>query len=174
VSFEPQAASFRQLEAEVADDPRSQCLRPLGDTNEVKSVSGAANASSSSLLPMTARHRQGAPESAYASAETVEVCRLDDIAAEFLEPGDRVYLKLDVQGFEAQVIAGAPNVLASTSIVEAEVTLTELYAGQTLTPDLVGLMRERGLVPLQVAPELRDPATGELLQLNMWFGRAAP
>jgi FkbM family methyltransferase len=173
VSFEPQTAAFRALAATATGDPDWDC-RPeaVGAVSSKTQLNLSANSWSSSLLPISDRHRTAAPESEYEGTESVDVVRLDDLRDELVRSGDRVYLKLDVQGYEAQALAGATELLHDVVVVEAEASLAELYNGQVLVGDLVALLRAQSFVPLHVFPEFRDPHTHELLQLNVWFGRA--
>ncbi len=172
VSFEPQTEAFRTLARVAAYDDGWQCRKvAIGDRRTKVQVNISCNSWSSSLLPMSERHRRASPASIYADAEDVQLLRLDDLGAEFVRKDDRLYLKLDVQGYEAQVIAGAAETLSHAVVVEAEVSLVELYEGQTLINDFITLMGGHNFFPLHLAPEFRDPATGELLQLNMWFVR---
>jgi FkbM family methyltransferase len=172
VSFEPQTEAFRALARVAAHDDAWECRNvAIGDRRSNVQVNVSRNSWSSSILPMSERHRQAAPSSVYAEAEGVQLLRLDDLRNELVGRDDRLYLKLDVQGYEAQAIAGAAETLSQVVVVEAEVSLVELYEGQSLMGDFITLMRAHDFFPLHVAPEFRDPATGELLQLNMWFGR---
>jgi len=172
VSFEPQREAFRALARAADNDDAWECRNvAIGDRRSNVQVNISRNSWSSSLLPMSERHRQAAPASVYADSEDVQLLRLDDLRAEFVRKDDRLYLKLDVQGYEAQAIAGAAETLSQAVVVEAEVSLVELYEGQTLMSDFVNLMRDHNFLPLHLAPEFRDPATGELLQLNVWFAR---
>jgi FkbM family methyltransferase len=174
VSFEPQTAAFRGLAATAEGDPDWECRRAaVGDVSSQTQLNLSANSWSSSLLPISDRHRAAAPESAYEAAESVDVVRLDDLRDDLVQAGDRVYLKLDVQGYEKQALAGATELLRDVVVVETEASLAELYGGQVLAGDLVSLMRARAFVPLHVFPEFRDPHTQELLQVNIWFVRAA-
>jgi FkbM family methyltransferase len=173
VSFEPQTAAFRELSAAAADDEAWECRQvAIGDRASSVQVNIAGNSWSSSLLPMSDRQREASPASSYVASEDVPLVRLDDLRSELLRDDDRVYLKLDVQGYEAQAVSGAAETLANTAVVEAEVSLVELYEGQMLMSEFMTLMRGFGFFPLHVVPEFRDPATGELLQLNVWFVRA--
>jgi FkbM family methyltransferase len=172
VSFEPQTEAFRELARVAGNDDAWECRKvAIGDRRSNVQVNISSNSWSSSLLPMSERHRRASPGSAYADSEEVQLFRLDDLRAELVRKDDRLYLKLDVQGYEAQAIAGAAETLRQTVVVEAEVSLVELYAGQALMSDFVTLMRGHNFFPLHLAPEFRDPATGELLQLNVWFAR---
>ena len=65
-------------------------------------VSGDLEASS--ILAMEERHVRHWPPSEYVGTEAVTVERLDTVAAELIGPRDRAYLKLDVQGYELEVL----------------------------------------------------------------------
>lgn len=53
-------------------------------------------------------------------------------------------LKIDTEGFERQVIEGAPNFLRETQFVIAEVVVAEVYEDSYSFADFVGLMDENG------------------------------
>src|SRR5438105_8161614 len=107
VSFEPLAQSFAALDR-TADWEVHRLA--LGDRSGRTRLHVAANRQSSSLLPMADRHVRAAPESAVVGTEEVEVARLDDLGV--VQSGDRVYLKLDVQGAELDMHGGAAQTLA--------------------------------------------------------------
>jgi len=68
--------------------------------------------------------------------------RLDDI----VEITDADILKLDVQGAERDVLAGAERLLDSVGVVQTEVEFVELYAGQPLFAEVDQFLRRRGFV----------------------------
>lgn len=93
---------------------------------EMHVASRADCSSPLSLLP--AFEREGVRE---ARLERVSVVRLDDYVREKnLPPADLV--KLDVQGYERQVIEGAGVCLANARFVIVELSFQELYARQDL------------------------------------------
>jgi FkbM family methyltransferase len=172
VSFEPLSSARRELEHRAAAVPMWETRSfALGETAGTASFHVAGNSSSSSLLPMTARHVASAPESAYVVDEQVEVCRLDDVAPEVVRAGERVWLKLDVQGFELPVLLGAERTLEQVEVVETELSLVELYEGQALIGEMVAHLAARGFGTWYFEPVLRDPASGELLQVDGLFAR---
>jgi FkbM family methyltransferase len=71
----------------------------------------------------------------------VQTHRLDDLS----EIEDIDYLKLDVQGAELDVIAGAQRLLASALVVHTEVGFIPLYADQPLFGDVDVALRKAGL-----------------------------
>jgi FkbM family methyltransferase len=171
VSFEPLAEAFAELEQRVQDDPLWETRRlALSDHDGEADLQVAGNSWSSSLLAMKARHVASAPASAVVRSERVPLARLDTIW-DGLSHGDRAYLKLDVQGAELDVLRGAERALGDVDVVEAELSLVELYAGQPLLPDVVAFLEPRGFALVQLEPEFTDPQTGAILQLNGIFVR---
>ena len=53
-------------------------------------------------------------------------------------------LKIDVQGFERDVLLGSRSRLPLFRWVYVESSFTELYVGQILVPELIGFMRDAG------------------------------
>jgi FkbM family methyltransferase len=172
VSFEPLASAYRELERRAAAAPEWETRNfALGETEGTTSIHVAGNSWSSSLLPMGARHLASAPESAYVAEEQVEVKTLDALAPELARPDERVWLKLDVQGYEIPVLHGAEKTLAQVEVVETELSLVELYEGQALFGDVIAHLAERGFGAWFFEPVFRDPASGELLQIDGIFAR---
>ncbi|MDX6609353.1 MAG: hypothetical protein QOF85_1278 [Solirubrobacterales bacterium] len=172
LSFEPQAQMFERLRQAATSDSGWECRRQaVGSSPGSMTLHIAGNDGfSSSLLPMTEAHQQGEPSSAYVDTEEVEVTTLD--AA--LDPGPRarrLCLKVDVQGHEAEALAGAASTLARCRIVELELGLVELYEGQALFGELVSTLEQQGLVMADVEPAFNDRQTGQLLQVDALFIR---
>jgi FkbM family methyltransferase len=74
----------------------------------------------------------------------VKVERLDDYAARNkLSPPD--LMKLDVQGFEIEVLLGGAQTLKCTKAVIVEVSFKEFYKGQCRFDEVVSFLAEAGL-----------------------------
>ena len=146
--------------------PSWQTIRTaLGDVTGRAVIHISANSYSSSLLPITRRCVEAAPEAAYLGDEVVPVERLDAIEI----PAGAALLKIDTQGTESSVVRGADSVLDQVEAVEVEVSLVALYEGQ----DLAGRMQSSARqIPVALEPAFSDPASGEILQLDVLFARA--
>jgi hypothetical protein len=61
--------------------------------------------------------------------ETVQVKRLDDVIGEVTAPAGyrSVYLKLDTQGYDLEVIKGASATLKSIAALQTEVSVLPIY-----------------------------------------------
>lgn len=167
VSCEPMTQPFQLLCQLSRGDTRWQALQvAAGEAEATLVMHVSANSVSSSLLAPTAGQVAAAPESVQVREESVRVRRLDDVVAE-LDLVGPLWLKIDTQGFEQQVLAGAPHVLASAVGVQCEVSLSELYEGQADYLGIVGFLRDAGLSLVRVEPAFVEPTTGDALQLDV-------
>jgi hypothetical protein len=98
----------------------------------------------------------------------VTISRLDSCDI----PGDRLWLKLDVQGGELAVIDGAAQTLRRTRVVQVELSLTPLYDGAPLIEETVARLRAEGFTPVAMEGGFSDVATGEALQVEGLFRRS--
>jgi FkbM family methyltransferase len=172
VSFEPQSTAYTDLAAAAAADARWECRRvALGARDGDARLHLAANSSSSSFLEMGAQHLRSAPESLYIGDEDVSIARLDTLRNELVRPNDCIYLKVDVQGLELDVLRGAAETLQQVAVLDIELSLVPLYDGAPLFPEVVGHLGESGFGVLALEPVFVDPADQRVLQLDGLFGR---
>ena len=94
--------------------------------------------------------------------------RLDNLGLGFGEP---LLLKLDVQGYELQVLAGAEKILERTEVILAEVALLEYNKGAPLMVEVIGFLAERGFVPFDIGDMYRRHEDRALFQCDMIFVR---
>jgi FkbM family methyltransferase len=173
VSLEPIGGLYRRLCAIVDADAAWTCKQlALGDRAGETQIHVSGNDGfSSSIREMASAHESANPSSAYVGSETVEVTTLDRLSEEVLDPPSRVFLKVDTQGYESEVIAGGGATLALCQLVELELGLVELYKGQALFGELVQRMEDEGFSLTDLEPGFRDLQTGQLLQVDALFLR---
>ena len=171
VSFEPLSSAYSQLKAASDKDslwevaPRAA----IGNEDGQISINISANSQSSSVLSILDSHVSAASNSAYIDSEKVKLTRLDTIALDYLEDADSVFLKIDVQGFEKQVLEGASNILPRVKGIQTEMSLIPLYQGQLLFRETIELLDNLGYELYSAIPGLADPKTGRLLQMDGIF-----
>jgi FkbM family methyltransferase len=173
ISFEPVSSSHSMLlkNAEGYDQWRVARRCALGRENRKVMVNIAGNSESSSLLPMLERHISALPISKYLGSEETELIRLDDVLEEYL-PADKVTplaLKMDVQGFEGEVLEGAPETLQQTKVIYTEMSLSPLYEREVPFFDLYSKILKLGFRCVGISPGFLDPATWEVLQVDATF-----
>lgn len=172
ISFEPLHTAFKSLEAVAKKDPKWQVLNfGLGDTRGTLDINISDNSVSSSFLPMLQACESAAPDARFVSQQPASVEILDDVFHSYCVHPRSVYLKIDTQGFEKQVLDGAAAVLPLIETVELELSLSNLYEGQMLFREMHDFMCDNGYELVSLEPEFWDPNTGVLLQVNGVFHR---
>ena len=168
VSFEPSTAAHLRLSKNARRDANWTIAPPmaLGDQDGTILLNLAGNSASSSVLPMLPSHATAAPESRYVGSETVDLRTLDSVSTDFATMADRVFLKLDVQGFEHRVLQGAEQFLTRVAGIQIELSLVSLYDGEHLFHPMLHDLEARGYDLWSVVPGFVDPATSRLLQLD--------
>ena len=115
-------------------------------------------------------HREAAPESAYRETEPCRVVTLDSyIEGTFSDPTTLFGLKIDKQGYEAEVLAGLGRNHDRVKVILCEMSLVPLYAHGPSMSELCHLLAELGYRCVALGPEFEDPRTGELLHANGAF-----
>jgi FkbM family methyltransferase len=171
ISFEPLSSAYTQLRSHAEGDPNWTIAdrTAIGAETGVVEIHVSGNSVSSSILDMLPSHSQAEPQSGFVGTESVPVKRLDDLCA--LSPTDRVLLKIDVQGYERQVLDGAKRVLGSCSAVISEMSLVPLYEGQVLAREMWDLLAVQDFEAWSLEPGFRNPETGRMLQIDGIFVR---
>lgn len=115
----------------------------LGDKNSTSTLHVSKRADSSSLLPIGERQIAVYPETSEAGTIEVDVRVLDSFLPQVLGR-NRQLLKIDVQGFELNVLRGGVEMLKLCQYVYAECSEVTLYEGQSLRPDVTAFLDEHG------------------------------
>jgi FkbM family methyltransferase len=171
VSFEPLVDAYRRLESRKATVPKLTTFNvALGATCEQKAMNRSEFSPSSSLLKMQQVHKDAFPFTAGESSEMVEVRTLDSVVGD-IAFDDPVLLKIDVQGFEEQVLMGARETLKRVTLLIIELSFVELYAGSPSFDRIYKLLTETGFVYLGSWHQLHNPKDGRVLQQNAIFTR---
>lgn len=144
----------------------------LGAEEAMMPMNVAGNLASSSLLEMSLLHAEAAPESAYIASELVPVRRLDDARFTSIMPQQGpLFLKIDTQGYEKQVLEGAKGILSRVTGLQLELSLVELYKGAPRIAEMIAYVETLGFELFNMAPGFKDKKAGQLLQVDGFFIR---
>jgi FkbM family methyltransferase len=172
VSFEPLSSAYARLAEDAARDPAWEAVNvALGSASGEAVLNVAGNSWSSSVRPMLDAHLAAAPESRYVGTETVRMDTLDDVFGRYVRPDDRVWLKIDTQGHERDVLAGAAASLPRIQSIQLEMSPVQMYEGEMLFTEMYGWLVARGYACVHLEPGLIDPADERLLSLDGYFHR---
>lgn len=176
VSFEPDPRAFALLCHRSADDPRWHCRNlALGRTpGSAPFHIMAVSLFNSFQTPSTDETNRFAGANDIARTVTVEVARLTDLLPEikYDHKVDKILLKMDTQGFDHEVFAGAKGVWHSLAALQSEIGIKRLYEGVPYWTDQIAAYQAAGfnLTGLYAV----NPGEGDLLEIDCYFRRAPP
>lgn len=173
VSFEPLSSARKNLVAFASHDPDWEVHEQsaIGDQNGEIKIHVSGNSVSSSVLPMLESHSTAANGSAYIDSEEVPIAMLDSVADRYLTSETNLFIKIDTQGFEWQVLDGASVTLQQARGVLCELSVVPLYEGQRLWRDIISRLEAEGFVLWALQKGFTDPRTGRTLQMDGIFLR---
>jgi FkbM family methyltransferase len=159
--IEPQARSEAKLTAlERASNGRIRYRRALlgaaarSDVVFVEMGTGSSVFPEQSPFPRTEVHHP--------------MTTLDDVVRETAFP-PAALLKLDVQGYELEVLRGGATALANAEVVLLEIQLIGVNRGAPLLDEVVAFMKARGFVAYDICSFIRRNLDGALWAIDMIF-----
>jgi FkbM family methyltransferase len=131
ISFEPLSGAHAVLSEQAAKDPAWTAAprMAIGAEDGEIDIQVSAETDMSSILPQTALLQDISPSSAIERAERTPLRRLDGVVGDFIGERERLFLKIDTQGFEAQVLDGAEGLFPRLVGVQLELSLLPIYKG---------------------------------------------
>jgi FkbM family methyltransferase len=162
VSFEPVAASFERLSLAAEGDPawivHHLALGRVAGTQRINLTTGTTF---SSFLEPNATATELWPQWTETTAdEEVDVARLDEVLASAVGGfmADRIFLKLDTQGFDLEVLAGCAGILDRVVAIQSELSLQSIYEGAPTYLEALAAFRDAGFAVTGFYPVTRDPS----------------
>ncbi|MET9900327.1 FkbM family methyltransferase [Streptomyces sp. NPDC006446] len=175
VSFEPTTDAFAKLRQAAEGDPEWQVHQVgLGREDATRSIHVGWN-SMNSLLPPSDYGKGRYKRFARTRTEEIEVRRLDGMMDKALAglSDPRPYLKMDTQGYDLEVFAGAGDRVAEFVGMQSEVATLRLYEGSPRMSEAVAVYEENGFEISGMYPVTREPATGRVVEFDCVMVRAA-
>ncbi len=154
-SFEPDPDCFEKLNSTFKQFSISGRTFPcaLGSENGTKPLIRYSHNVNNSFL-----QRIDTQQEAQVSVQ-VQCTTLDEIS-NGIQWGANSFLKLDVQGFELDVLAGAVDFLARCRYVQIEVSFASSYCSGASADEVMRFMREHGFQCVEILDLLRNVRKG--------------
>lgn len=80
-------------------------------------------------------------------------------------------LKLDVQGYELEILEGYTRYFSACQVIQCELSLLPLTPGTPLLHEMISYLYQRGFVMFDVEELVRDPQDGAVWQIDALFCR---
>ncbi len=143
ISFEPGTDAHEVLTNRARPDPHWDVAprMALGSADGLARLQTSNRSDMNSLLTATEDAQAAFPKLKTAGDETVNVVRLDTVIDALVAPTetDRIFLKIDTQGYESHVLRGAENVMKGIAGLQVELSFLPLYHGEC---DYIELLKE--------------------------------
>lgn len=141
----------------------------LGSQNKSLKINKAKNSVSSSIMLINKSHTDVEPNSKTSGKEKIKVIKLDKIFNHYSKKKNRILLKIDTQGYEYEVLAGAIKSLKYISVIQLELSLVNLYKNQKKWLDIISFLQKRNFKVIKFFDGFEDKKTNETLQIDCIF-----
>lgn len=148
-SVEPISSLQEPLLEASKNDPKWTILPPMviGDSNKDIEFNVSDSKEMSSVLEPCDELIQALPKTTIIATETIPMKTLDTLYEELNLEGKRVFVKMDTQGYEMNILKGGQESLKKATGLRLEMSLFEIYKGETTMTDIMIYLQNKGYVP---------------------------
>ena len=172
ISFEPSTEVFKNLIRKSSKYKNWKIFNyALGakDSNLELNISNFSEASS--LLDIDKKILEFRPNLKTISKEIVKCRKIDSFMDEFYRLKKPIILKLDVQGYEMEILKVANQTLAIVDFVLIEVSIRKMYRQQPSLKEIVIFLEDKGFEIWSLDRVFGNKSTGETMQVNILFNK---
>lgn len=147
LSFEPVSLAFDKLQKAASGDSKWKCFKlALGSKEGMGSIRVAQGTELSSFLKPTDFFKKYGDQAKKVREEQVSIRRLDDFLSEVIPDlrRRRIFLKVDTQGFDLEVIKGLGEDLNFICALQSEVSILPLYEGMAHWTENIAVYERAG------------------------------
>ena len=171
ISFEPIASTHKKLLENSYNDSKWEIYERccLGEFDGSTNINKSSYSPSSSILTFTKLHIDAKQSATMIDKENVKIIKLDTIAKIHNFKSKNILLKLDTQGYEGQILEGAKEFLKEVDIVFCEMSIYEVYKGQTLFRDIIATLEKYDFKIASLENGFLNDKSKQLLQIDAIF-----
>ena len=172
VSFEPVERFYRQLEQKSKMDHLWFCEKvALGDAEGEQEINVTGDCGgASSFLPTTGHIEENAPELRVIGQERVSVKTLPSLIRKYYPNGNRLFLKIDAQGYEKKILEGVGAGLDRVVGMRIEMSIVQSYQDEPLICDMLPFIFGLGFKLCAIEEAWSNRLTQEVFQVDaVWF-----
>jgi len=149
VTFEPDPRCLEDLNLLSTDDPVWEIVQKAAgnsDSTEAMNLLRIEHGYSSLKDLTTMGEKFSGERIEEIDSYEVQVCRLDTHFKDELIKSERVWLKIDVQGYEEEVLEGASGILGNIIAVEIEIPMLNLYQNSAKVSSIIKFFEDHDFV----------------------------
>lgn len=171
ISFEPLPEAHKKLSKNSQKDPLWIVHEriALGSKRGAGIINVSENSYSSSFLKITQRLLSNTPDTRYVKKINVGVTTLDSVFNSYVKKSNKVFLKIDTQGFESEVLKGSIKNLRNISGIQLELSTEALYEKQKTYEYFLTFLKKYNFRLWSIIPGYWNKKTGQMLQFDGIF-----
>lgn len=171
ISFEPLSSAYADLlkNSKKYNNWIVYDKSAIGNQDGEIDINISNNSVSSSVLNISEKHIDASHESKFIGVEKVIINKLDSVIKTDLISDKNIFIKIDTQGFEWQVLEGATEILKKSKGVLCELSFDELYEGQHKWKDILDKLEQYGFKLWSLQYGLTNKESGQTLQCDAIF-----
>ncbi len=149
ISVEP-LPSLQNLLQKKAEKDSNWTVLPslaLGDSNKDIEINISEASDMSSILPVSEELLIALPKANTVSTATIPMKTLDTLYDELNLDNKNVFIKMDTQGYEMNILQHGLQALKKAVGLRLEMSLFEVYEGEALMSDIMIFLKEKGYNP---------------------------
>jgi FkbM family methyltransferase len=181
VCFEPIEQSYKELKSLIRSQKKYFKIEAhniaLGHYSGTAEINITPNLVSSSLMkPSDEFYEYMTTENTELDIVNIPIYRMDDYIEKdksdiLKNKSANCFLKLDVQGFELNVLDGFGDFIESAKVILLECSMVESYKDRPLIGDIVLYMQKRGFYVSGVFPGFFDEKKIQLFEVDVVFSK---
>ncbi|MCB9079356.1 MAG: FkbM family methyltransferase [Anaerolineaceae bacterium] len=177
IAFEPNPELAKKLKTTFEEyGTISIFSTALGSQPGVLPLNVSKFAPASSFLQPTVECLSEFPGTDVIRTIDVEINRLDDFVRQpdlGFAPHNNYLLKIDVQGYEMEVVKGAVGIYDRISTIVCELNIAHIYENQRPFEELFTFLREFNFHLVDIGSPIRSRSTNQVLYVDIAFKKLA-
>lgn len=171
-SFEPVPETYAKLVKNLGGQTRVTTYNyGLGSKEGKIEFYRNEHSHASSALPISEFQKKEIPGTSNTTLIKIPVKKLDDVLTDVAQEGRPILLKLDVQGYEKEVIKGALDFIRNVDYLLFEASFIRMYEGEPLFDEMHKLVTGLGFELIGPIGSL-EIGDSRIVQMDMLYKRA--
>lgn len=171
ISFEPVSSSYNTLLKNSRKTPNWTVIQSaVGNSEGSLPINISQNSVSSSLRKVNSHTVEAEAGTVFIRTEIVTINTLDNLLATH-DYQDDLWLKIDVQGFEHEVLQGASKTLKRAKVVQIELAVIPSYEQSPYLEEIITKLRASGFILYSIMSGFRNYHTGQMYEMEGFFVR---